>query len=151
MGVRQKVLASSGYQSELHQTRKPKDRVLATLKQPLPLVAWTVTRVGGKGKPALRIAVLTRSRLSRTVASGNPTIVTPGRPPATSTSTETGIASTPKTAAALNRASTLVREQRPRQPEARNLERFEISVADSAIPGSWVIEKTATGASSAGW
>ena len=50
----------------------------------------TVTRSGGNGKPELRIAVRTRSRLSRTVASGSPTIVTPGSPGDTSTSTETG-------------------------------------------------------------
>ena len=67
----------------------------------------TVTRELGNGKPELRIAVRTRSRLSRTVASGSPTIVTPGKPPdATSTSTDTGIASIPITAAAEMRAST---------------------------------------------
>ena len=66
----------------------------------------TVTRVVGNGKPELRIAVRTRSRLSRTVVSGSPTIVSPGKPDDTSTSTDTGIASTPKTAAADRRAST---------------------------------------------
>ena len=55
----------------------------------------------GNGKPELRIAVRTRSLLSRTVVSGKPTIAMPGNPPPeTSTSTDTGCASTPKTAAA---------------------------------------------------
>src|SRR6476646_9799580 len=71
----------------------------------------TVTRFGGNGKPELRIAVRTRSRLSRTVASGKPTIVTPGKPGETSTSTDTGTASTPDTAAAAMRASTSPVEQ----------------------------------------
>ncbi len=66
----------------------------------------TVMRSAGNGKPEFRIAVRTRSRLSRTVASGNPTIVIPGNPGETSTSTETGTASTPNTAAAHKRAST---------------------------------------------
>ena len=34
----------------------------------------TVTRCGGNSKPELRIALRTRSRLSRTLASGRPTI-----------------------------------------------------------------------------
>jgi hypothetical protein len=66
----------------------------------------TVMRPSGNGKPELRMAVRTRSRLSRTVRSGNPTIVMPGRPGDTSTSTDTGTASMPHTAAARSLAST---------------------------------------------
>lgn len=65
----------------------------------------TVTRPPGNGKPELRIAVRTRSRLSRTVRSGSPTMVNPGSPSETSTSTETATASTPTMAAAVSRAS----------------------------------------------
>jgi len=66
----------------------------------------TVTRPTGNGKPELRIAERTRSRLSLTVVSGRPTMVMPGNPPPdTSTSTETGSASTPNTAAAWSRAN----------------------------------------------
>ena len=44
----------------------------------------------GKGKPLLRRAVRTRSRDSRTAASGRPTTSTMGRPSRTSTSTRMG-------------------------------------------------------------
>ena len=47
----------------------------------------TVMRRGGKTNPALRIAPRTRSRASWTAVSASPTIVKPGRPGATSTST----------------------------------------------------------------
>ena len=50
----------------------------------------TVIRCSGNLKPEFLIADRTRSRLSRTVASGSPTIANPGRPNCTSTSTETG-------------------------------------------------------------
>ena len=66
----------------------------------------TVTRCGGNSKPEFRIALRTRSRLSRTLASGRPTIVKVGSPNDTSTSTWTGQASTPKTAAVRTQAST---------------------------------------------
>src|ERR1039458_5332599 len=59
----------------------------------------TTIRWAGNSKPELRMALLTRSRLSRTLASGRPTIVKPGKPNDTSTSTWTGQASTPKRAA----------------------------------------------------
>jgi hypothetical protein len=52
------------------------------------------------------MAERTRSRLSRTVASGSPTIVKWGSPNETSTSIWTGYASTPKTAALRRLAST---------------------------------------------
>ena len=48
---------------------------------------FTVMRCGGNSKPELRIAARTRSRLSRTLASGRPTIAKTGRPNETSTST----------------------------------------------------------------
>src|SRR3989441_8219778 len=67
---------------------------------------FTVIRSAGKGKPALRIAVRTRSRLSRTAESGSPTVVNAGRPGVTSTSTRTRAASTPTRAADRTRAST---------------------------------------------
>ena len=62
-------------------------------------------RCAGNSKPELRIALRTRSRLSRTLASGKPTIVNLGIPNDTSTSTWTGQASTPKTAAVRKPAS----------------------------------------------
>ena len=49
----------------------------------------TVIRRGGWWNPALRRAPRTRSRASDSAASGRPTIVNPGRPGATSTSTRT--------------------------------------------------------------
>src|SRR5688572_12401214 len=55
----------------------------------------TVTRLCGKSKPEFRMALLTRSRLSLTDASGSPTIVKAGRPNETSTSTWTVHASIP--------------------------------------------------------
>ena len=66
-----------------------------------------MTRCGGNSKPELRIALRTRSRLSRTLASGRPTILNVGRPNDTSTSTWTAQASMPKTAAVRTHASTL--------------------------------------------
>ena len=54
------------------------------------------------------MALRTRSRLSRTLASGRPTIVNDGMPNDTSTSTWTGQASTPNTAAVRRHASTRV-------------------------------------------
>src|SRR4051812_1613608 len=65
----------------------------------------TVTRCSGNSKPELRIALRTRSRLSRTEGSGRPTIVKPGSPNDTSTSTSTVHASIPNTAAVLTQAS----------------------------------------------
>src|SRR5688572_30398694 len=69
----------------------------------------TVIFVGGNSKPELRIALLTRSRLSRTLVSGRPTIVNDGRPNDTSTSTLTAQASTPNSAAVRKHASTPAR------------------------------------------
>ena len=43
----------------------------------------------GKSKPELRMAARIRSRLSRTVESGSPTVEKLGRPLVTSTSTQT--------------------------------------------------------------
>ena len=48
---------------------------------------FTVILCGGYSKPEFRIARRTRSRLSRTLASGRPTIVNDGKPYETSTST----------------------------------------------------------------
>src|SRR5690606_7474881 len=55
----------------------------------------TVTRPAGNSKPLLRIADLTRSRLSRTPAPGSPTRLNTGKPEPTCTSTLTGTASRP--------------------------------------------------------
>ena len=53
------------------------------------------------------MALCTRSRLSHTLASGNPTMVIEGNPPSeTSTSTLTGNASTPKIAVVRRMANT---------------------------------------------
>jgi len=51
---------------------------------------FTVTRRRGHSKPALRMAAMTRSLLSRTVLSGNPTTVNDGNWRSVSTSTCTG-------------------------------------------------------------
>jgi hypothetical protein len=67
----------------------------------------TVTWRRGNSRPEFRMALCTRSRLSRTLASGSPTMVMAGSPPSeTSTSTRTGKASTPKSAAVRRMAST---------------------------------------------
>ncbi len=55
----------------------------------------TVIRRAGTSKPELRSADLTRSRASSTALPGSPTIVSPGSPNETSTSTRTGMPSTP--------------------------------------------------------
>jgi hypothetical protein len=55
----------------------------------------------------LRIAVRTRSRLSRTAESGSPTVMNAGNPAVTSTSTRTRAASTPRSAAERTWASTV--------------------------------------------
>ena len=66
----------------------------------------TVIRSIGNSKPALRMAARTRSRLSRTVESGSPTVVKEGRPAVTSTSTKMVAASIPERVAERTRAST---------------------------------------------
>ena len=55
----------------------------------------TVIRRAGTSKPELRRAARTRSRASSTALPARPTIVSPGRPNETSTSTRTGTPSTP--------------------------------------------------------
>ena len=66
----------------------------------------TVIRCSGNSKPELTIAARTRSRDSRTAASGRPTIVKEGSPRRMSTSTSTGTASTPSRAKVRAVAST---------------------------------------------
>ena len=56
---------------------------------------FTVTRPVGTRKPLFFSAANTRSRLSRTAASGRPTRLKMGWPPDTKASTVTGIPSTP--------------------------------------------------------
>ena len=67
---------------------------------------FTVIRRGGQVKPVFRIAPRTRSRASDSAASGRPTIVSPGRPGATSTSTLTSRPSSPTRVADSTVAST---------------------------------------------
>src|ERR1051325_9894240 len=67
---------------------------------------FTVTRCSGNRYPEFLMALRTRSRLSRTLASGRPTIVKTGNPSDTSTSTTTVKASTESTAALRRIAST---------------------------------------------
>jgi hypothetical protein len=59
----------------------------------------TVTTPDGREKPLFRSADRTRSRASRTLGSGRPTIVNAGRPDETSTSTSRTRASIPIVAA----------------------------------------------------
>jgi hypothetical protein len=66
----------------------------------------TVTRRNGHGKPLDNNAALTRSRDSRTAASGRPTMVKAGRPLDTWTSTETGRPTAPARVADEMAAST---------------------------------------------
>ena len=66
----------------------------------------TVIRRGGNARPLLRIAPRTRSRASWSAASGRPTMVNPGRPGATSTSTRMTRPSMPWSVAARTVAST---------------------------------------------
>ncbi len=67
----------------------------------------TVTRRSGHGRPLDRTAARTRSRASRTAASGRPTIVKPGRPLETWTSTETARPTAPLSVAEATAASML--------------------------------------------
>ena len=55
-------------------------------------------RRSGNSKPALRMAARTRSRASCTAVSGSPTMLNAGSPLPMSTSTSTGMPSTPTTA-----------------------------------------------------
>lgn len=60
----------------------------------------------GQGRLLDRMAARTRSRASRTAASGRPTIVKPGSPLETWTSTETGRPTAPLSVAEATAAST---------------------------------------------
>jgi hypothetical protein len=66
---------------------------------------FTVTEPPGVGKPPFLNAERTRSRASRTLVSGNPTMLKQGSPAETSTSTSRTRASIPRTAAEWTRAS----------------------------------------------
>src|SRR5436190_1890945 len=66
---------------------------------------FTVILWAGKENPEFLTAVTTRSRDSRTPASGSPTMLKAGRPNRKSTSTQTGYPSTPWTAADNTRAN----------------------------------------------
>jgi len=72
----------------------------------------TVLR-SGHGSPLDKIAARTRSRDSRTAASGNPTMVNPGRPLETWTSTETALAVAPVRTAELTAACCTQMNGRP--------------------------------------
>ncbi len=73
---------------------------------------FTVTRRRGQGSPLESSAARTRSRDSRTAASGRPTMVKPGSPLETWTSTETGRPTAPVRVAAEMEAS-MPRNGRP--------------------------------------
>ena len=73
---------------------------------------FTVIFFTGKWNPLFLSAARTRSRLSRTVASGSPTIENWGRPDEMSTSTSTRCASTPTIAALKTFASTVTSQAR---------------------------------------
>ncbi len=66
---------------------------------------FTVRRQSGQGNPLDRMAARTRSRASRTAASGRPTMVKPGRPLETWTSTDTGCPTAPLSVAEATVAS----------------------------------------------
>jgi len=97
----------------------------------------TVTRCAGNLKPELRIALRTRSRLSRTLGSGSPTMLKAGRPNDTSTSTSIKDTSTPNSEAERNRAST------HRPPQERLHERPSIFLPVRATTARWVPESAA--------
>src|SRR4029453_19282541 len=84
---------------------------------------FTVMRWGGNSNPEFRMALRTRSRLSRTLVSGRPTIVKIGMPNDTSTSTWTAHASMPYRAAVRKDASMCLPLQ-----DARQFMRREFSV-----------------------
>ena len=65
----------------------------------------TVTLRSGHVRPLERMAARTRSRASRTAASGRPTMVKPGSPLETWTSTETGRPTAPLSVAEATEAS----------------------------------------------
>ena len=95
----------------------------------------TVTRSDGNSNPQLRMAARTRSRLSRTLVSGSPTIVNIGSPNDTSTSTLTATASMPNTAAVLTQASiggrACKRSDRHRAARLTGTRRKSLDVDDS--------------------
>ena len=82
----------------------------------------TVTRRSGQGRPDERTAARTRSRDSRTAASGRPTMVKPGNPLETWTSTETGRPTAPLSVAEATEASTT--GERSHQSRLRSLPWF---------------------------
>ena len=91
---------------------------------------FTVMRCGGKSKPELRMAARTRSRLSRTLASGSPTMAKTGRPKATSASTDTGSASTPTRVALCTWASTPAAIQTRCRADWRGIQRARLQGRD---------------------
>ena len=78
---------------------------------------FTVIFFTGKWNPLFLSAARTRSRLSRTVASGSPTMENWGRPEERSTSTSTRCASTPTIAALRTFASTITSPARMRRAD----------------------------------
>ena len=84
---------------------------------------FTVMRLSGNGKPLFAMAALTRSRLSRMDASGNPTVVKVGSPLARSTSTSIIQASTPSKVLLSTLASTAVPFSRLPDPHPLPAER----------------------------
>ena len=81
----------------------------------------TVIRRSGQGRPLERMAARTRSRASRTAASGSPTMVKPGRPLETWTSTETGRPTAPISVAEATEASMPENGRPEAVPRARSV------------------------------
>ena len=80
----------------------------------------------GHGSPLERMAARTRSRDSRTAASGNPTMVNPGRPFETWTSTETWLPTAPDSVAdAMVACCTVVNGRIDRSPTPDMFETWE--------------------------
>ena len=75
---------------------------------------FTVTRRSGQGRPLESTAARTRSRASRTAASGNPTMAKPGSPFETWTSTVTARPTAPLRVAEDTEASTREERSQPR-------------------------------------
>ena len=98
------------------------------MSKPLPCLgnvageSPSVIRFCGHGSAEFRMAARTRSRDSDSAASGNPTIVKPGRPGARSASTSTTVPCTPAKATDQARASAIktlrADDRRPSDPTA---------------------------------
>ncbi len=98
----------------------------------------TVSRRSGHGSPLERMAARTRSRDSRTAASGSPTMVNPGRPLETWTSTETARAVAPvRVADAMTACCTTVNGRIDRIPMPDVFQARELEVGGAPCGHTW--------------